>query len=126
RWLDEVASDRGLTASDFVRQYIRVAKHELDEKKRILADQEDDFRWTDTHNLILGILADDSKQEPMPSDEIYRCLHERDNRGRVYYGGDADKTEIPRALNALTRNRYLRRLKSGYALTPKGKALADR
>jgi hypothetical protein len=86
---------------------------------------DDDFRWEDLHREIVGVLADDTKREPMPTDEIYRCLSEGENRGGGHYGHSAFKTAIPRALNALTRNGYMRRLKSGYVLTPKGSAKAD-
>jgi len=122
--LKAVAAHYSAPESTAVRILIK-EKHDAIKAASLLTAGDDDFRWGETHDHILGIIFDDSKSEPVPSDEISRRLAEGENRGSAFYDHTTFKTEVPRALNALARNGYLRRLKSGYVLTPKGKAAAD-
>jgi hypothetical protein len=118
-WLEAIASSRGLSASDVLRLYVREAHAELEEKKRA-TEAEDDFRWKDHHNDILSILVD--SKEPVETDDISQDLHD----GKCASGGHYDGRYLGglgRWLNQLRRNGYVRRLTSGYVITPKGKAL---
>jgi hypothetical protein len=109
-WLEELAGSRGLTSSDVIRQYIREARAQLHERKGLLESKEDDFRWKDWHTEILRRLA--VEKDPILREDLFN-----DWQGAPFPPNGA------RALNELNRNDYLRRYRSGYVITPKGKAV---
>ena len=98
-----------MTRTDALRAALWHGLNELRAQPEASAG-EDDFRWSETHDHILGIIFDYPKSEPVPSDEIFRFLAEGENRGSAHYDGTTFKTEVPRALNALARNGYVRQI----------------
>jgi hypothetical protein len=113
-WLEELATRRGLTSSDVLRQYIREAHGEL--RAALANTTEDDFRWADQHADIMSIVV--RERDPISTDDISTEMH-----GGAFHW-DATWGGLGLALNQLTRNGYLRRLKTGYVITPKGKNVA--
>jgi hypothetical protein len=113
-WLEAVAADRGLTASDVLRQHIREAHSTLQERKRLLNEQEDDFRWKGWHDAILRIVADE--KDPIRREDIEGEFNQ------VALPDEHGMRDTGLALNQLTRNGYLSRLKAGYVITSKGRA----
>ncbi|HEY4012767.1 MAG TPA: CopG family transcriptional regulator [Polyangiaceae bacterium] len=114
-WLEEIAAARGLTSSDVLRQYVREAHAELEIKAgRFLGrrpEPADDFNWQDWHRHIL--MEFDGFKEPITREDAARKIT-----------GYGLRFGLGRALNELTRNGYLRHLKTGYVITPKGKGRA--
>jgi hypothetical protein len=108
-WLEEIATSRGLTASDVLRLYIREQYGSLLLKKRIEAGPDNDFIWKDWHNEILEFLKDE--RDPALRVDIERSLSENQ---RPF------PPDMGLALNQLSRNGYVQRLKSGYRITRKG------
>jgi hypothetical protein len=113
---DRVAAHYGLGVSAMVRMLVK----QKDDELRLAApadDREDDFRWKDVHTDIVGIVA--KYKDPVVRDDIGSEMANGETWSGVYYGGEW--TGLGLALNQLTRNGYLRRLKSGYVLTDKGR-----
>jgi hypothetical protein len=78
---------------------------------------EDDFCWKQWHTDILA--AVDVEPDPIAREDIAEQM--------VGYPADrAAWTFFPRALNQLVRNGHLRRLTTGYVITPKGKTILER
>lgn len=66
------------------------------------------------HRDVLWQFSDLRDESPQPSEEI--------GRGMNAVGYDAKWTGLARILNALREAGYMKRLRAGYVLTPKGKA----
>ena len=72
-WLEAVASARGLTSSDWVRQMIRDAFTALQERKQVEA-AEDDFHWKEWHEYVLLTLKD--QKDPVLREDIEQTIAE--------------------------------------------------
>ena len=114
--LEAVAESRGLTSSDVLRLHIRESYEALQERQRVQGDQ-DDFRWKEHHTDVLHLVA--AERDPIDRDDISTAMADGAPFSGVHYGGWAG---LGLALNQLARNGHLRRLKTGYVITPKGKA----
>jgi hypothetical protein len=118
-WLEAIAARRGLTSSDVLRQYIRDTHQQLEEKKLTLSESaEDDFRWKQWHTDILDVVT--NEKDPIATDDVAREMCGGTHHYQASWSG------LGLALNQLVRNGYLRRLKTGYVVTPKGRAALER
>ncbi len=104
-WLEEIATSRGLTAADVLRQYIREAHAALVASQGVTLGRE--------HQDLLFAFSDGS-EAPQSSEELAIWMN-RQGYGAGWHG-------FGRILNELREIGYLRRLAAGYLLTAEGKA----
>jgi hypothetical protein len=110
---DLVAEHYGLAVSASIRMLVKREAEQIGDARATKPAQQDDFRWDAMHTHILEIV--DSARDPIDSGDIGAAL------ARVPYSLNANVVGVGVSLNQLRRNGYLRRLKSGYVITPKGK-----
>ena len=112
--LDKLAEHYAAPGATVVRMILKEKYDQLEvQKSAMAAAQEDDFRWKEWHDEILGAVL--NATEPMTRKEIAEEMPPG-------YMHSFWKAQFPRALNQLTSNGYLRRFKSGYVITEKGRA----
>ena len=108
--LQEVAAHRGLDTSSVLRMLVKKEHDRMQIEKRIAAEP---FQLDAQHADVLRAMHEDGA--PISRDDLAVQL----NR----WGHEARLRWLPRTLNDLTRNGYLRRLTSGYAITEKETAV---
>jgi antitoxin component of RelBE/YafQ-DinJ toxin-antitoxin module len=113
---DRVAAHYGLGVSAMVRMLVKQKDDEL-QLAAPADDREDDFRWKEVHTDIVRIVA--KYKDPVVRDDIEAEMANGETWSGVHYGGEW--TGLALALNQLTRNGYVRRLKTGYVITEKGR-----
>jgi hypothetical protein len=117
--LQEVAAERGLDASNTIRQLLKQEHDRLTLRKQIAAEP---FRFEERHSVVMAVVHDDGEKEGKLLDigDIRQACMSGAVRGGP---GDWKIGLLPQTLNELVAHDYLRRLKGRlYQLTEKGKA----
>ena len=111
---ERVAAHFGIPVAAMVRMLVKREEEAIREKKRLLAGHEDDFRWEKQHGDVLDIVS--GEKDPITTSDIGLAICSNPYFYNATWGG------LGLTLNQLTRNGYLRRVKTGYRVTDKGRA----
>lgn len=115
---ERVAAHFNLSLAGMLRMLVKAKDDEIAAKKT-LREGQDDFTFKDHHTHVLRAIGSDPDGSSMDSKEIWEALNE------VCHRHTEAPPDLGRALNQLTRNGYIKRLRGGrYVLADRGKVIA--